>query len=64
MTNLESALLVLYIVMSFLGASGFLHRFQILTTIKPHLNSFFHVALTLTFYIVIVVPILQGSNIL
>jgi hypothetical protein len=56
--------LVLYIVMPFLVASGFLHRFQILKTIKPHLNRFFHVAITLTFYMVIVVHILQGLNVL
>ena len=56
--------LVLYVVMPFLVASGFLHRFQILKTIKPHLNRFFHVAITLTFYMVILVHILQGLNIL
>ncbi len=56
--------LVLYIVMPFLVASGFLHRFQILKTIKPHLNRFFHVSITLSFYLVIIVHILQGLKIL
>lgn len=56
--------LALYIVMPFLVASGFLHRFQILKTIKPHLNRFFHVAITLTFYMVILVHILEGLNVL
>ncbi len=56
--------LALYLVMPFLVASGFLHRFQILKTIKPHLNRFFHVAITLTFYMVIIVHILQGLNFL
>jgi uncharacterized membrane protein YidH (DUF202 family) len=56
--------LALYIVMPLLVASGFLHRFQILKSIKPHLNRFFHVSITLSFYLVIVVHILQGLNVL
>jgi uncharacterized membrane protein YidH (DUF202 family) len=56
--------LVLYVVMPVLVASGFLHRFQILKSIKPHLNRFFHVSITLSFYLVIIVHILQGLNVL
>jgi hypothetical protein len=56
--------LVLYIIMPFLIASGFLHRFQILKSIKPHFNRFFHVSITLSFYLVILVHILQGLNVL
>jgi uncharacterized membrane protein YidH (DUF202 family) len=56
--------LVLYIVMPLLVATGFLHRFQILKSIKPHLNRFFHVSITLSFYLVIIVHILQGLNVL
>lgn len=56
--------LVLYIVMPLLVASGFFHRFQIFKSIKPHLNRFFHVSITFTFYLVIGVHILQGLNIL
>jgi uncharacterized membrane protein YidH (DUF202 family) len=56
--------LVLYIVMSLLVASGFFHRFQILKTIKPHLNRFLHVSITLSFYLVIIVHSLQGLHIL
>jgi len=56
--------LVLYIVMPLLVATGFLHRFQILKSIKPHLHRFFHVSITLSFYLVIIVHILQGLNVL
>ncbi|MGD8565936.1 MAG: hypothetical protein PVF96_06275 [Candidatus Bathyarchaeota archaeon] len=56
--------LVLYVVMPLLVASGFLHRFKILKTIKPHLNRFFHVSITFTFYLVILVHILQGVDII
>jgi uncharacterized membrane protein YidH (DUF202 family) len=56
--------LVLYIVMPLLVASGFLHRFKIVKSIKPHLNRFSHVSITLSFYIVILVHILQGLHLL
>ena len=55
---------VLYILLPLLVASGFLHRFQVIRRIRPHLNRFLHVSLTLSFYIVILVHILQGLNIL
>ncbi len=56
--------LVLYIFMLLLVASGFLYRFRVLKTINPHLNRFFHVSITSSLYIVIIVHILQGLNIL
>jgi hypothetical protein len=56
--------LVLYIVMPLLVATGFLHRFKILKSVKPHLNRFFHVSVTITFYLVILVHILQGFHII
>jgi len=56
--------LVLYIVMPILVATGYLHRFQVFKNIKPHTNRFLHVALTLTFYLTILVHILQGLNII
>ena len=54
----------LYLVMLVLVASGFLHRFRILGSIKPHLNRFLHVAVTLSFYIIILTHALQGVGIL
>ena len=56
--------LVLYIVMPILVASGFFHRFQVFKNIKPHTNRFLHVALTLAFYLTILVHILQGIDII
>ena len=56
--------LVLYIVMPILVASGFFHRFQVFKNIKPHSNRFLHVALTLTFYLTILIHILQGIDII
>ena len=56
--------LVLYIVMPILVASGYFHRFQVLKNVKPHTNRFLHVALTLTFYLTILVHILQGIDII
>jgi hypothetical protein len=54
----------LYIVMLVLVASGFLHRFQILRTFKPHLNRFLHISVTISFYIIILIHILQGIGFL
>ena len=56
--------LLLYIVMPFLVATGYLHRFQFFKNLKPHANRFLHVSLTLTFYLTILVHILQGLNII
>ena len=71
---------VLYLVMVLLVVSGILHRYQLLrrrgapqqivegTPLKPsripHQNRFLHVSLTLTFYAVIGIHILQGVGVL
>jgi len=54
----------LYIVMLILVVSGFLHRFRIIGSIRPHLNRFLHVAVTMSFYIIIITHVLQGIGIL
>ena len=54
----------LYLVMLILVSTGFLHRFQILRSIVPHQNRYLHVSITIAFYIVISVHILQGVGIL
>ena len=62
--------LTLYIVMFILVATGFLHRFGILSKLGryriflPHQNRFLHIAITLTFYIVIIVHVLRNVGIL
>ena len=54
----------LFIASSVLIVTGFISRFQILKTIgkynliKPHINRFIHISVTLTFYIVIIVHII------
>jgi hypothetical protein len=55
---------ILYIVLLLLVASGFFHRFKIVKRVNPHLNRFIHISITLSFYLVIGVHILQGLNIL
>jgi hypothetical protein len=62
--------LVLYIVMFILVATGFLHRFGIVNRLGrfqlllPHQNRFIHIAITLTFYLVIIVHALQNMDII
>jgi hypothetical protein len=56
--------LALYVVMFILVVTGFFHRFRIIKSIRPHLNRFTHVSITLSFYIIIVIHILQGLAIL
>ena len=56
--------LALYIVMFILVVTGFLHRFKILKSINPHLNRFMHISITMSFYIIIGIHILQGLEIL
>jgi len=62
--------LALYIVMFILVATGFLHRFGVLNKlgiyriILPHQNRFLHIAITLTFYIVIIFHALRNIGIL
>ena len=59
--------LTIFIIMSILVVSGFLHKFQILakgTLYPPHRNRFLHVSLTTAFYIVVIIHILHGLGIL
>jgi len=57
--------IILYIVMFTLVITGFLHRFQIFNRlgiqrkILPHQNRFIHIAITLTFYVSIIVHVLH-----
>ena len=56
--------LVLYVVMFLLVSSGFLHRFQILRAFKPHLNRFLHISVTISFYLIILIHVMQGVGLL
>lgn len=62
--------LILYIVIFILVATGFLHRFGMLEKLGryrvflPHQNRYLHIAITLTFYIVIIVHVLRNVGIL
>jgi hypothetical protein len=56
--------LVLYILMPLLVISGFLHRFRVVKSLKPHINRYYHTSLTLSLYIVIFVHALQGFNVI
>lgn len=53
-----------YIVMFILVVTGFLHRSQIIRGIRPHLNRFMHVSITMSFYVIIGIHILQCLKIL
>lgn len=55
--------LALYLVMLVLVSTGFLHRFQLLGNTIPHQNRFLHISITLAFYVVIGVHILQGVGV-
>jgi hypothetical protein len=62
--------LILYITMFILVATGFLHRFGVLdkigrfSVILPHQNRYLHIAITLTFYIAIIVHALNNIGII
>ena len=60
--------LALYIITLILVATGFIHRYGLLASLgryqMPHRNRFTHVALTLSFYIVIFVHALRNVGIL
>lgn len=56
--------LALSVVMSLLTATGFLHRFRILTSLKPQSNRFLHVSVAVSFYIIIGIHILHGVGII
>jgi hypothetical protein len=53
----------LYVVMLILVLTGFLHRFQLLRSTVPHQNRFVHVSITLAFYVVIGIHVLQGVGV-
>ena len=53
----------LYLVMLILALTGFLHRFQLLGKTIPHQNRFLHISITLAFYIIIGIHILQGIGV-
>ena len=56
--------LALYIIMILLVATGFTHRFQLISRIKSQTRKFVHIGLTFSFYIVIGIHILHGLGIL
>ena len=53
----------LYLVMLILISTGFLHRFQLLKSLIPHQNRYLHISITLAFYVVIGIHILQGVGV-
>lgn len=59
--------LTMYIIVSILVATGFLHRFQILEKggmYPPHRNRYLHISITSAFYIVVAIHILHTLRIL
>jgi hypothetical protein len=56
--------LALYIIMILLVATGFTHRFQLIPQIKSTTRKFIHVALTFSFYIIIIIHILHGIGVI
>ena len=56
--------IILQAVMLILVITGFLYRFKIIRSVRPHLNRFLHISITLSFYLVIGVHTLQGLLIL
>jgi hypothetical protein len=56
--------LALYIIMILLVATGFTHRFQLIPQIKSTTRKFVHVALTFSFYIIIIIHILHGIGVI
>lgn len=56
--------LALYIIIIFLVATGFIHRFQIIPQIKASTRKFIHVAMSFSFYIIIVIHILHGTGLI
>ena len=56
--------LVLYIAMILLVSTGFCQRFRLIPKIKPQTYRFVHTGSALAFYLIIVVHVLQGLEIL
>jgi uncharacterized membrane protein YidH (DUF202 family) len=59
-----------FIVVFVLVITGFIHRFRLLARIEdlgkflPHENRFLHIAITLSFYLIVIIHILQNIGIL
>lgn len=59
-----------FIVVFILVITGFIHRFRLLARIEdlakflPHENRFLHIAITLSFYLIVIIHILQNIGIL
>jgi hypothetical protein len=56
--------IALYVDMILLVSTGFTHRFQLIPQIKSQTRKFIHVGLTFSFYIIIVIHILHGLNVI
>lgn len=56
--------LALYVIMVLLVATGFTHRFQLIPQIKSTTRKFIHVALSFSFYIIIIIHILHGLSLI
>jgi hypothetical protein len=56
--------LALYVDMILLVGTGFTHRFELIPQIKSQTRKFIHVGLAFSFYIIIVIHILHGLNII
>ncbi len=56
--------LALYIDMILLVGTGFTHRFALIPQINSQTRKFIHVGLTFSFYIIIVIHILHGLNVI
>jgi len=56
--------LLLFIVMPIMVLTGYFQRFKIVNAINPHANRYLHISLTLTFYLTILIHILQGISII
>ncbi len=56
--------LALYVDMILLVGSGFTHRFELIPQIKSQTRKFIHIGLSFSFYIIIIIHILHGLNII
>lgn len=54
--------LLLFIVVPILVLTGYFQRFKIVKAINSHANRYLHISLTLTFYLAILIHILQGIS--
>ena len=56
--------LALYVIMVLLVTTGLTHRFQFISQIKSTTRRFIHVALSFSFYIIIIIHILHGIGLI